>query len=65
MPYLFTAIAIIFWRSLALLATNLNPLPTFLALGVSGIFGYHFILVLTPRFAPPEDTNLHYDLCCC
>jgi len=43
-------------RSMALAALRL-PLPT-LALGVYGLFGFHFLLFVALRYAPPVQANL-------
>lgn len=62
-PFLLTGLALLIGGLIALplsgfkLAVWRVPLPT-LALGVYGLFGYHFLLFLALRHAPPVQANL-------
>lgn len=62
-PFLLTGLALLVGAALALPLSRLNwaewrvPLPT-LALGVYGLFGFHFLLFLALRTAPPVQANL-------
>lgn len=62
-PFLLTGLSLLIGGLIALplsgfkLAAWRVPLPT-LALGVYGLFGYHFLLFLALRHAPPVQANL-------
>lgn len=62
-PFLLTGIALLIGSTVALPLSRLDvrawrvPLPT-LALGVYGLFGYHFLLFMALRDAPPVQANL-------
>lgn len=62
-PFLLTGLSLLVGGLIALPLSNFKlanwrvPLPT-LALGVYGLFGYHFLLFLALRHAPPIQANL-------
>jgi drug/metabolite transporter (DMT)-like permease len=62
-PLLLTGLALVIGSVVALPLSRFDlrawrvPLPT-LALGVYGLFGYHFVLFMALRFAPPVQANL-------
>ena len=62
-PFLLTGIALLIGSLVALPLSRFNwrvwrlPWPT-LALGVYGLFGYHFLLFMALRHAPPVQANL-------
>ena len=62
-PFLLTGVALLIGSLVALPLSRMNwrvwhlPLPT-LALGVYGLFGYHFLLFMALRHAPPVQANL-------
>lgn len=62
-PFLLTGLSLLIGGLIALPLSGFRlsvwrvPLPT-LALGVYGLFGYHFLLFLALRYAPPVQANL-------
>ncbi|MDD2881856.1 MAG: DMT family transporter [Rhodoferax sp.] len=62
-PFLLTGLSLLVGGLIALPLSNFKlaawrvPLPT-LALGVYGLFGYHFLLFMALRLAPPVQANL-------
>ncbi len=62
-PFLLTGLALLVGSVIALPLSRFDwrqwrvPLPT-LALGVYGLFGFHFLLFLALRHAPPVEANL-------
>lgn len=62
-PFLLTGLALLIGSLIALPLSRFRlsewrvPLPT-LALGLYGLFGYHFLLFLAFRHAPPVEANL-------
>ena len=62
-PFWLTGVALLIGSVIALPLSNWNPrqwrvpLPTLL-LGVYGLFGYHFLLFIALRHAPPVQANL-------
>ncbi len=62
-PLLLTGIALLLGSLVALPLSRFDlrlwrvPLPT-LALGIYGLFGYHFVLFMALRYAPPVQANL-------
>ena len=62
-PFMLTGISLLIGSLVALPLSGLNwrvwrlPWPT-LALGVYGLFGYHFLLFMALRHAPPVQANL-------
>jgi drug/metabolite transporter (DMT)-like permease len=62
-PFLLTGLALLVGSLVALPLSNFRlvhwkvPLPT-LALGIYGLFGFHFLLFLALRHAPPVQANL-------
>jgi drug/metabolite transporter (DMT)-like permease len=62
-PFLLTGLALLVGSLVALPLSNFQlsrwkvPLPT-LALGIYGLFGFHFLLFLALRHAPPVQANL-------
>lgn len=62
-PFLLTGLALLVGSLIALPLSRLDfsqwkvPLPT-LALGVYGLFGFHFLLFIALRHAPPVQANL-------
>lgn len=62
-PFLLTGLALVVGSVIALPLSRFDwrqwrvPLPT-LALGVYGLFGFHFLLFLALRHAPPVEANL-------
>lgn len=62
-PFLLTGLALCVGSLIALPLSGFDlrrwrvPLPT-LALGVYGLFGYHFLFFIALRFAPPVSANL-------
>lgn len=62
-PFLLTGLALLAGSLIALPLSRLDlrqwcvPLPT-LALGVYGLFGYHFLFFIALRYAPPVQANL-------
>lgn len=62
-PFLLTGAALVMGGALALPQVLRNPSvwrvpPATLALGVYGLFGYHFMLFMALRLAPPVEANL-------
>ncbi|MES2944505.1 MAG: DMT family transporter, partial [Pseudomonadota bacterium] len=62
-PFLLTGIALLIGSTLALPLVIQKPqlwkiLPSTLALGVYGLFGFHFLLFISLRYAPPVEANL-------
>ncbi len=62
-PFLLTGAALLMGGALALPQVLRNPAawrvpPATLALGVYGLFGYHFMLFMALRLAPPVEANL-------
>ena len=62
-PFLLTGMALLLGGTLALPHVLRNPSawrvpPATLALGVYGLFGYHFMLFMALRLAPPVEANL-------
>jgi drug/metabolite transporter (DMT)-like permease len=62
-PFLLTGIALLMGSLLALPFVLRNPqqwniAPATLALGIYGLFGYHFLLFIALRHAPPVEANL-------
>lgn len=62
-PFLLTGVALVMGGALALPQVLRNPSawrvpPATLALGVYGLFGYHFMLFMALRLAPPVEANL-------
>ena len=62
-PFLLTGIALLVGSTLALPLVARRPqlwkIPaTTLALGVYGLFGFHFLLFIALRYAPPVEANL-------
>jgi drug/metabolite transporter (DMT)-like permease len=58
-PFLLTGVALLVGSlpGLARVAAWRVPAPTF-ALGVAGLFGFHFLLFMALRLAPPVEANL-------
>lgn len=62
-PFLLTGLALVIgsvptWPLVARQPSLWRVAPTTLALGVTGLFGFHFLLFLALRSAPPVQTNL-------
>ncbi|MGZ5032150.1 MAG: DMT family transporter [Usitatibacter sp.] len=58
-PFLLTGIALVIGASVGGRAlAHRPPPPAALALGVGGLFGFHFFLFLALRLAPPVEANL-------